>query len=277
MKLTFKSLFILGGALFALPFNSFAQHGHLNAGATGQNQNDQLVFANAQDFITTSGYVKTLTNAVTGTYAGYFHGGITPTALFNSTDAGAPAPGSFIQMELQSVEGPAGGEFSLWESGATTPTYSIASGQTAAHRFDLSSGDGSPGSDPGGHIHGRRWTSTVPGIYKVWFRLFDVSTNGAEGGPIHTPSEPLEVHFQAGVNFQTITQGTGGVHVHFGAQNARTLQVERSLQLGPAADWQPVGAAAAGTDHFVEVIDDAPPAAGAFYRVKEPTAPAAQP
>lgn len=276
MKRHFLNMLSLGGALFALPLASFAQHGHLNAGATGQNQNDQLVFANAQDFITTSGYVKTLTNAVTGTYAGYFHGGLTPTAL-SLIDAGAPAPGAFIQMELQSVAGPEGGQFSFWESGATAPTFSIPSGQTAAHRFNLSEGDGAPGSDPGGHIHGRRWTATVPGIYKVRFRLLDVSTNGADGGPIHTPSEPLEVHFQAGVNFRTLTQGTGGIHLHFGAQNARTHQVERSLQLGPAADWRPVGAPVAGTDHFAEVIDDEPAPAGAFYRVTDTTAGATQP
>ena len=32
-----------------------AQHGHLNAGATGKNQGDALYFANGDDFIMSSG------------------------------------------------------------------------------------------------------------------------------------------------------------------------------------------------------------------------------
>ncbi|HAV61737.1 MAG TPA: hypothetical protein DCY13_05150 [Verrucomicrobiales bacterium] len=271
MKPNLRIQLTLGLLLAGLPLAASAQHGHLNAGATGQNQGDPLIFANGNAFIESSGYVKTLTFTDTGTYAGYFQGSITPTALYNATDAGSPAPGSFIRMEIQSVTGPAGGTFAYWEHGAASPTHQINSGATAPFRFDLSESDGSPGSDPGGHIHGRRFTATHPGIYTVLFRLFDTSTNGAGAGPIHTPSTPLAVRFQAGVNLESVTPRENDVQVKIGAQAGRTLQVEKSHQLGAAADWQPVGAPIAGNDHIQSVSDPSPNPASGFYRVKDVT------
>ena len=54
-----------------------AQHGHLNAGAKGTNQGDQLYWANGDIFAYNSGYVKEMTYTDTGTYAGNYEGGIT--------------------------------------------------------------------------------------------------------------------------------------------------------------------------------------------------------
>ena len=66
MKKYFVSLLVI------INFAALAQdHGHLNVGAVGTNQTDQLAFENAQIFDTSSDYVKTLTYASSGAYAGY--------------------------------------------------------------------------------------------------------------------------------------------------------------------------------------------------------------
>ena len=97
----------------SLPATLHAQHGHLNAGTVGTNQNDRLLWAHGADFVDTSAYVKTLTYTNGGRYAGYFQGGITPTALpataaHAGPDPAAPALGSFIRLGLTCLEGPEG-------------------------------------------------------------------------------------------------------------------------------------------------------------------------
>jgi hypothetical protein len=125
----------------------------LNAGAAGTKQNDKLIFDNGADFASSAGYVKTLTYTNGGSYAGYYQGNITLTALPQTPlnggpAANAPAPGSFIQVQLVSVEGPADGAFGFWEAGATTPTINLSSGQIGTNIWRLTESDGSPGSDP---------------------------------------------------------------------------------------------------------------------------------
>ncbi len=275
MKNTLGKSLILGGALFVLPFVIRAQdHGHLNAGAVGQSQGDKLIFANGADFATSSPYVKTLNLATTGKYAGFYEGNITFTALATTAINGGPeaqasAPGSFIAVEFQSVEGPVGGEFSFWEAGATAPSVSIASGQTAAHRWALSASDGSPSADPFGHIHGRRFTATKPGLYKVKFQLFDTSANGTGGGPIHTASDPIEITFQAGLNVERIEPDEDHTHIRFAATAGKNWQVQASSQLGALADWQPVGNVITGDDLLHEVLDDTIVQDNRFYRIVE--------
>lgn len=185
-----------------------AQHGHLNAGAVGQNQGDRLNFANGDSFAASSGYVKELPLATSGKYVGYYEGGITLTALATSVAnggpaAGASAPGSFLMFGITSVSGPAGGSFGLWEEDSTSPIaaysvgYDVSSPTTLFALSDASIGAGTVGGDPFGHLHGRRFTATEPGLYTVEFKLFDTSINGAGGGPIHTPSEDLAIRFNA--------------------------------------------------------------------------------
>lgn len=208
-----KSKRMLRAGVFALLFagaawNAQAQHGHLNAGAVGQAAGDKLNFANGDLFAASSGYVKELALATSGTYSGYYEGGITLTALPGTIDNGGPAAGvsalgSFIMVGITSVQGPAGGSFGLWEEGATSPTFSysvgydVASPSTLIALSDSSTGAGTVGGDPFGHLHGRRFTATEPGLYTVEFKLFDTSINGVGGGPIHTPSDELAIQFNA--------------------------------------------------------------------------------
>lgn len=189
--------------LFLRPVSA-QDHRHLNAGAQG----DKLIFSNGNIFDPSTGYSKEMTPATTGTYAGYYAGNISFTVLPTTVDnggpvAGAPAPGSFIMVGIVSVQGPAGGEFAFWDHEATAPTFSFTAGHQAPNPTGLWSlsdaalGAGNPGADPFGHIHGRNFTATMEGNYTVQFKLFDLSSNGAGGGPIHTPSDVLSIQFTA--------------------------------------------------------------------------------
>ena len=268
-----KLALALGLALSAQLDLHAADHGHLNAGALGVKQNDKLVFENAADFAATSGYLKTLTYTNGATYAGYYQANITFTALAQTAvHAGpvpnAPAPGSFIQAQLVSVEGPAGGAFGFWEAGATHPTFSLLSGQIGTSMWRLTESDGSAGSDPYGHIHGRRFTLSKPGIYRVGFKLFDTSSNGTGGAPIHAPSEVLAVFFQAGVNIKSVEPDVEHSHVRFSAPAGATWQLEATDALGPQAKWANVGSPVPGDDYFHEVEDERPVVGQRFYRIR---------
>jgi hypothetical protein len=189
-------------ALLLATGSALAQHGHLNAGATGQNQNDQLVWANGAAFAAGSGYVQNMAFAESGRYAGLFNSGPTFTAL-SLPNAGGPAAGSFLTAEIVSVLGPAGGQFAFWEGedlgGGASPLFSILAGGTGlAYQFalsDASLGAGVAGQDPFGHLHGRRFTTSAEGLYTVGFRVLDTSVNGTDGGPIHLASEVLYMNF----------------------------------------------------------------------------------
>lgn len=262
--------------LLTLSHSLRAQHAHLNAGALNTSQNGQLYFANGADFASSNGYIKTLTFTNGGTYAGYHQGNITLTALPTTSanagpDPAASAPGSFILAQLTSVTGPVGGSFGFWEAGATNPTISLSTGLTGTNLFALSSGDGAPGSDPFGHIHGRRFTATLPGIYEVGFKLFDASTNGAGGGPIQSSSDVLLVYFQAGVNIQSVEPDEDHSHVRFASPVGATWQLEASDSPSSTATWTAVGNPVVGDDYLHEVEDDHPVQGTRFYRLKGTT------
>lgn len=254
-----------------------ADHGHLNAGAVGTNQGDPLIFDNGADFATSYGYIKTLIYTNSGKYAGFFQGNITLTALAATADhAGpalnAPALGSFIQAQLVSVDGPAGGAFAFWENGATTPAISLNCGATgtAMAMWKLTESDGSPGSDPYGHFHGRRFTATKPGVYTIGFKLFDTSTNGVGGGPIHTPSEVIQVYFQAGFNITSIQKTRNIATVTYGSMAGRNFAVEYTTNLFNPT-WTAIGPVATGNDLLQSQSDNNATETKRFYRLNVTT------
>lgn len=265
---------ILIGLSFIVSLGACAQdHGHLNIGAASTAQNDPLIFANRDIFETATNYVKTLTLATNGAYAGYYQGNITLTGLAATPahagpEAFAAALGSQLHAQLVAVTGPTGGVFSFWESGAPAPTISLASGATGTNTFRVSENDGSPGSDPYGHIHGRRFTATKPGIYTVSFRAFDFSTNGGGGAPIHSPSSVVQIYFQAGVNLKSIEPDVDHTHVTFAAPIGKTWVVEASDSSATNAVWTTISAPQAGDDYFHEITDETPVAGSRFYRAR---------
>lgn len=205
-------------ALCAMAQVAQAQHGHLEVGAAGQNQNDKLIWQNGAAFASDSGYVKELlASDPAGRYAGYYDGGITVVA--NPTAEEGAALGAFIRALVVSVEGPAGGSFGFWENpeegGSTTPTFIVPSGTSnGTFGFDLSdasAGAGLPGKDAAGHLHGRRFTVNLPGEYIVGFKAVDTSKNGVGGGAIHADSDILYIKFATVPEPGTIALGVLGV------------------------------------------------------------------
>ena len=254
-----KSLIVLSLGI-ALAAQS-QDHGHINIGSVGVNQNDPLIFDNTAIFEVATNYVKTLTLTTSGTYSGYYQGNITFTALAGTVaHAGpvlkAPAFGSQIYAQLAAVTGPAGGVFSFWDTGATNPTLGLVSGSAGTNTWLLSENDGLPGSDPYGHFHGRRFTATKPGIYTVSFRALDFSTNGTNGGAIHTPSQVMQVYFEAGVNVKHIEPDVDHTHVTFAAPIGKTWVVEASASVATDAVWTTISAPIVGDDYFHEITDD---------------------
>jgi len=253
-----------------------ADHGHLNVEAVGTSQNDALDFDNGALFDASTGYVFTLIYTNGGTYAGYYQGNITLTALAATAAhagpvPGAPALGSLIFAQIVSVEGPPGGAFGFWDAGATSPTISIASGVTSTNLYRLSENDGSPGSDPYGHIHGRRFTATKPGLYAVAFRAFDLCTNGVAGWPIHSPSDILRIYFQAGVTITSLAKTNESVAVTFGARINRTYALQSTTGLGGQSGWTEASDVLLGTDYFATLVDTNATGEARFYRIKDIT------
>ncbi len=276
MKTNFITSILLAVGIALSSQNSLAQsHGHLDIGATGTKQNDPLNFNNGGIFSTNVGYIKTLTFTNSGVYAGYYQGNITLTGLaatlaHSGPIPGASAPGSMIYAQIVSVEGPAGGAFGFWEAGATTPTISLSCGATGTNTYKVSENDGSPGSDPYGHYHGRRFTATIPGIYLVGFRALDLSTNGAGGEPIHTPSEVLKFYFQAGINIASINKNEKVATIKFGSMAGQFFNLEYSTSLTNSS-WITVGNAVTGNDSLQTLTDNGAGVSQRFYRIKATT------
>lgn len=80
------------------------------------------------------------------------------------------ALGADPEIELVSVTGPAGGSFSFWEVGSSSPTWTLPAGwtQTVTDRASfpvILNGDI--------HAHGRAFSVDRPGDYQVTFRALD--------------------------------------------------------------------------------------------------------
>jgi hypothetical protein len=252
-------------------------HGHLNIGASSWDQGSKLTFANGGDFLQSIGYVKTLGIPTNPKYAGFYDGNITLTALsytngLGEAVPGSPAPGSLIEAQIVSVSGPEGGAFNFWDADSTAgnPTFTIPTGSAPANaKFIVSEvalGAGSPGGDPFGHIHGRRLSATKPGIYTVEFRAFDISTNGVNGGPIHAPSDPIKIDFQADYNIKSITWTENVAQVTIGTRAGYSFTVQSNTNIADTAKWTDVNTVT-GNDLF-QTIADGTAEPVKFYRVQ---------
>ncbi len=202
------------------------------AGATASTPGATLEYApTAEDFTTNSGWVFGLNVGTTNdAYFGYYWTDDSVfIALAATPDNGGPepgyaAPGTYIQVKLLSVEGPSGASFGFWETAGqgadgegvdgTNLTWSVTVPYSnGTNLIYVSESDGSPGSDPYGHIHGRVYSFTKPGYYKATWQFVDTSTNGPGGGPVDLPSAPFSTQYQAGLTIDNITVSTNGVGI----------------------------------------------------------------
>jgi hypothetical protein len=247
-------------------------HYHLFVSAVGTNQNDALYFddstlAPADTFVST----LNLTNA--GTYAGYYQPGNLTIAVLAQTPANggpvpnAPAFGSLIFVRVVSVQGPVGGEFSFWNSNTIAPTFRIPVGTTnGTNSYQAGQNNGAAGSDPYGHIHGRVFAVNKPGLYTIGFQAFDSSTNGMGGGPIQSQSPVYNFRWQAGVNIVSLDVTNSTATATFGATGGKNLSLQYSDDF-TSNNWQPLGDAVAGDDHFHSITDLNATNSARFYRL----------
>jgi hypothetical protein len=218
-----------------------AQHAHIAAGAESPTQGAKLFFVNGDSFVTNSGYVLYLNNQ-DPRYPGLYGN----TAAFTSQPAtlwtGGPAPnaakpGAYLELEMVSVAGPSDGVVGVWQenedAGTTTLKFSLPVGTTGStNRFNLSEGVTQPELDPFGHIHGRIFTASKPGLYTIGVRIIDTSNAGVNGGPIHTPSDLFYLYFQAGLFISSISRTNNALTVQFGTQGYMSYYLEMNSSLG---------------------------------------------
>ena len=247
-------------------------HEHLAAGATTPTPGATLVFQNIADYGEASGYAFNLGAGTTNdAYLGYYYTGdlvfvaLAATPNYGGPEPGAAALGTFVQIKLLSVEGPAGASFGFWETtqdgvDSTNLTWSVPVPYKNGDRLiAVTQSDASAGSDPYGHLHGRIYSVTQPGLYKATWQFVDTSTNGPAGGPVNSSSAPFSLLLQADLTLGRIVPSTDGVGITFAAASnipdsgvgpATNYQVEASPSLGPDAVWKPVGDVVVGDDHL---------------------------
>lgn len=243
-------------------------HEHLAAGARTSEAGAELFFINAARFAAESGYVFPLQPATQGVYAGHHHLEFSFVCQPATLDFGGPAPfhpvlGSRIEAQFETVEGPPGGEFAFWEAApgdepATEITWQLAPGPVAPPRLvPVSQSDGSAGADPFGHRHGRVYSATLPGLYRVGLRFVDTSGNGPGGGPLHPASERFHLQFQAGVTLASIrasSDAEGTVEVSYAMAVDYQYVLEWSPGLGADARWTPIGVPEPGDNQLHTVV-----------------------
>src|ERR1041385_3485553 len=214
----------------AIASDTVDAHEHLAAGAVSTNIGASLIFQNDADFGGDVGFVFNLTAGTTNdAYSGFYYTDeISFTALPATADNGGPelghaALGAQIEVRLLSVEGPVGARFGFWETtevgvDSTNLTWSVTVPFTSGtNAIMVSENDGAPGADPYGHIHGRVYRVTEPGLYKATWQFLDTSTNGVNGGPVNAPSAPFSLFYQADLTLGRIASVTNGISINFAA------------------------------------------------------------
>jgi hypothetical protein len=163
MKPFFFPAFLRGLALLA-PAAAALAHSHIDAGPDPANDSRLLLSGPGTE---TSVYVppgEPFSNYSSGFPGGYYANELT----FSSEDPGGSRP----RIELLSVTGPADAEFAFWEVGTISPAWSRPTGWTTALGDQPSLGTYEDQTGYG-HIHGRLFTTTRPGIYILEFRAID--------------------------------------------------------------------------------------------------------
>jgi len=269
-----KLIFVVAVLVFVARVRA-QDHGHLYISAYSQQAGSQLYFDNGGIFVLASGYVKTLTlnTNPASRYLGRYDGNITftprSTNTFRGADYGtnAAAPGSVIYFQIMRVDGPSGGAFEFWENTGTQPAFSVPVGSGATNVVKVTEANGAPGGDPYGHIHGRRFTATLPGIYRITFGALDISTNGPAGGPNHTASAAITIVFQAGFAIGSVARANNTATVRFGTALTHDFTVQANTNLLSSNGWVNISTKLRGTDYFQSVQDTATTNAMKFYRV----------
>jgi hypothetical protein len=255
---------------------------HIYAGALGTNQNDKLYFSNGLLFdarLTNFSFPQIL--RTNGLNKNFYRGDVlTFTALPGTELNGGPigptpghaAFGSRLAVQVVSVTGPPGGSFAFWEGDGESDlgaiTFSVPVGTTnGSNYFVISQNFGVPNTDPYGHIHGREFTTTLPGTYLVWFRIIDISTNGTGGGPIQSPSDVFPIRFDAGIRIENLQLFTNRASAYFRSPTAinNSLEATSSVESG---SWQTVAGPLRGNNNLQFLTETNAPVGNRYYRIR---------
>ena len=271
-------------AAFALSaINLFAQHAHLNAGARAPQAGEQLYFVNGASFITNSGFILEMPLATNGPYADLYNGAVTFTSLPATLFTGGPAfghaaLGSYLELKTISVQGPTNALFGYWledvDFGTADKIFEVPVGTTnGTQTFNLTESDASAGSDPFGHVHGRRFTLSKKGLYTMGFQIIDTSANGPGGAPVHPPSDIFYMYFRAGppdIAIRSIARGPNAILINVETGNDGMIyQIERTEALqGAATVWAPLGEPHSGHGDLHTFEDPQVDLPHRFYRLK---------
>ncbi|MCC7377483.1 MAG: hypothetical protein IT581_22675 [Verrucomicrobiales bacterium] len=251
---------------------------HIFAGAQGTKQQDPLVFTVASQFDTNSGFKLPMVLRTNGLNAGFYRGDVLTFTALAATDLGTgqlpgrALLGSRLAVQVVGVSGPEGGVVGFWEGDGENPgnqvTFNVPVGTTnGTNSFLISENNGTPGSDPYGHIHGRAFTTTLPGLYAVGFQLIDVSTNGVDGGPLHAPSPVLWIYFQAGPTVDGLERTPLGIRVSYRSAPGVSNVLEASTDLG-SSEWVRVAGPLRGNSAPQGLTDPDPGSGPRFYRLR---------
>ncbi len=251
---------------------------HLFAGATGLTPGSPLLFTTAASFEAASGWYLPMVLRTSGLNAGFYRGDVLTFTALAAADQGTGQLegralfGSRLAVQVVSVDGPTGGELQFWEGDGENPgnqiTFRVPVGaRDSTASLVISENDGAPGADPYGHIHGRAFTTTLPGRYFVGFRLIDVSTNGPGGGPLHAPSAVLTLGFQAGPTVDSLEVSAAGALVKFRSAPGVSNVLESTSVIAPG-DWTPVAGPLRGNSTLQSLRDTNAWPGPRFYRLK---------
>ena len=266
--------------IWALVGFSLRADTHIYVGALGTALNDKLYFSNGPLFdATKSNYSFPQVLRTNGLNSGHYRGDVISfSALAGTVVNGGPIPGhaafgSRPAIRVVTVKGPAGGNYAYWEGDGESDlgaiTFSVSVGTTnGTNYFVVSENGGEPNADPYGHIHGREMTTSTAGTYLVGFRAIDVSTNGLGGGPIHSPSDILEIRFQAGLRIESIQTFTNWVTTSFRSPPGITNVLERTDSV-LLPNWQAAAAPLRGNNNLQTFTDTNAPVGNRFYRLRQ--------
>jgi len=246
----------------------------LDFGAAGPTQGAPLVLHNSRGFVAESGYLVNLVEATSGPRALQFEGEIPMRALPATEVHGGPLPGhaaqgACLELEMVSLDGPSGGQLRYWEPGETQARWALQlGGSGSSHRIRLSANEGHPGADPYGQVRGRLFTVDRAGLYRLGFRAVDVSTNGADSGPVHTPSDLYVMYLQAGLTVNSLVHQGAVATASFGGMPGTNFYLERAVRLGGSASWQAVAGPLRGMNRLQTLADFTAELGMHFYRVR---------
>ncbi|AKC83237.1 hypothetical protein IMCC26134_11455 [Verrucomicrobia bacterium IMCC26134] len=196
-------------------------------------------------------------------YLPHFPGGAYPAELTFAAEGNVLdiAAGSLPKIEVISVTGPAGAQFSFWEVAATTPTWTRPTGWTssAADRPAIIVYENLSGY---GHIHGRAFSVDQPGTYQVVFRAMDAAG-------LYATSLPKTVTFNALATPQLALRiESGNAVLSFPSRAGLTYDLQLSTDL---QTWTNIEAHRFidGTGATLELTDPLADRPRVFYRLVE--------